>query len=118
MEVESTQVLIFFLITAAIAFATYLKCRGTRSKDGSSKEYFLAGGGLSWVFVAGSITVTDIGAQVWIQIKGVGFTVIYTAIVTFIILKVLDAVMGLRVTEEEESVGLDLAQHNERGYNL
>jgi Amt family ammonium transporter len=62
--------------------------------------------------------VTDIGAQVWIQIKGVGFTVIYTAIVTFIILKVLDAVMGLRVTEEEESVGLDLAQHNERGYNL
>ncbi|PNB78369.1 ammonia channel protein, partial [Pseudomonas sp. FW305-BF6] len=43
---------------------------------------------------------------------------IYTAIVTFIILKVLDAVMGLRVTEEEESVGLDLAQHNERGYNL
>jgi len=44
--------------------------------------------------------------------------VIYTAIVTFIILKVLDAVMGLRVTEEEESVGLDLAQHNERGYNL
>ncbi|MOA54597.1 Ammonium transporter NrgA [compost metagenome] len=62
--------------------------------------------------------MTDIGAQVWIQIKGVGFTVIYTAIVTFIILKVLDAVMGLRVTEEEESVGLDLAQHNERGYNL
>jgi Amt family ammonium transporter len=47
-----------------------------------------------------------------------GFTVIYTAIVTFIILKVLDAVMGLRVTEEEEAVGLDLAQHNERGYNL
>lgn len=43
---------------------------------------------------------------------------IYTAIVTFIILKVLDVVIGLRVTEEEESVGLDLAQHNERGYNL
>ena len=43
---------------------------------------------------------------------------VYTAIVTFIILKVLDAVMGLRVAEEEEAVGLDLAQHNERGYNL
>ena len=77
---------------------------------------------LTGVFAAPALggfgTVTDIGAQVWIQIKGVGFTVIYTAIVTFIILKVLDAVMGLRVTEEEESVGLDLAQHNERGYNL
>lgn len=46
------------------------------------------------------------------------FTVVYTAIVTYVILKVLDLVMGLRVSEEEESVGLDLAQHNERGYNL
>lgn len=63
-------------------------------------------------------TVTDIGMQVWIQAKGVIFTVVYTAIVTYVILKVLDLVMGLRVNEEEESVGLDLAQHNERGYNL
>jgi Amt family ammonium transporter len=77
---------------------------------------------LTGVFAAPALggfgTVTDIAAQVWIQVKGVGFTVIYTAIVTFIILKVLDAVMGLRVSEEEEAVGLDLAQHNERGYNL
>ncbi|WP_257784338.1 hypothetical protein [Pseudomonas aeruginosa] len=52
------------------------------------------------------------------QLKGVAFTVVYTAVVTFVILKVLDLVMGLRVTEEEEAVGLDLALHNERGYNL
>ncbi|MDD1506476.1 ammonium transporter [Pseudomonas sp. CNPSo 3701] len=62
--------------------------------------------------------VENIGLQLWIQFKGVAVTVIYTAIVTFVILKVIDAVMGLRVTEEEESVGLDLAQHNERGYIL
>jgi len=62
--------------------------------------------------------VENIGLQLWIQFKGVAFTVIYTAIVTFVILKVIDAVMGLRVSEEEESVGLDLAQHNERGYIL
>jgi len=43
---------------------------------------------------------------------------IYTGIVTFVILKVLDLTIGLRVTEEEEAVGLDLAEHNERGYNL
>jgi Amt family ammonium transporter len=77
---------------------------------------------LTGVFAAPALggfgTVEDIGAQVWIQFKGVGFTVVYTAIVTFIILKVLDLVMGLRVSEEEETVGLDLAQHNERGYNL
>ncbi|MDX1298845.1 MAG: ammonium transporter [Pseudomonas sp.] len=63
-------------------------------------------------------TVEDIPAQLWIQFKGVAFTVIYTALVTFVILKVLDLVMGLRVSEEEETIGLDLALHNERGYNL
>ena len=82
----------------------------------------IVGAILTGVFAApvlgGFGTVTDIGTQVWIQFKGVAFTVIYTAVVTFIILKVLDALMGLRVAEEEEAVGLDLAQHNERGYNL
>jgi len=77
---------------------------------------------LTGVFAAPALggfgAVTDIGAQVWIQAKGVIFTVVYTAIVTYVILKVLDVVMGLRVNEEVESVGLDLAQHNERGYNL
>ena len=82
----------------------------------------IVGAILTGVFAApalgGFATVTDIGMQVWIQAKGVIFTVVYTAIVTYVILKVLDVVMGLRVNEEEESVGLDLAQHNERGYNL
>ena len=62
--------------------------------------------------------VTNIAGQLWIQFKGVAFTVIYTAVITYIILKVLDLVMGLRVSEESESVGLDLSEHNERGYNL
>jgi Amt family ammonium transporter len=46
-----------------------------------------------------------------------GFTVIYTAIVTFIILKVLDG-DGPAGHRGRRAVGLDLAQHNERGYNL
>jgi len=82
----------------------------------------IVGAILTGVFAAPALggfgAVTDIGAQVWVQAKGVIFTVAYTAIVTYVILKVLDVVMGLRVNEEEESVGLDLAQHNERGYNL
>jgi Amt family ammonium transporter len=44
--------------------------------------------------------------------------VIYTGIVSFIILKVLDAIMGLRVEEDEEAEGLDLSQHGERGYTI
>jgi len=63
-------------------------------------------------------TVENIPAQLWIQFEGVAFTVVYTAVVTFAILKVIDLVMGLRVSEEEETIGLDLALHNERGYNL
>ncbi|MFK3771522.1 ammonium transporter [Pseudomonas sp. NPDC089406] len=82
----------------------------------------IVGALLTGVFAAPALggfgAVTDIAAQFWIQAKGVIFTVVYTAIVTYIILKVLDVLMGLRVNEEEESVGLDLAQHNERGYNL
>ncbi|MCO7519827.1 MULTISPECIES: ammonium transporter [unclassified Pseudomonas] len=82
----------------------------------------IVGALLTGVFAAPALggfgAVTDIAAQFWIQAKGVIFTVVYTAIVTYVILKVLDLVMGLRVSDEEESVGLDLAQHNERGYNL
>ncbi|CAG8864640.1 Ammonia channel [Pseudomonas fluorescens] len=82
----------------------------------------IVGAILTGVFAAPALggfgEVVDIGAQVWIQTKGVIFTVVYTAIVTYVILKVLDKVMGLRVNDETESVGLDLAQHNERGYNL
>lgn len=82
----------------------------------------IVGAVLTGVFAApvlgGFGTVEDIGAQVWIQIVGVLVTVVYTGIVTFVILKVLDLVMGLRVSEESETVGLDLSEHNERGYNL
>jgi Amt family ammonium transporter len=60
----------------------------------------------------------SIASQMWIQTESVLFTIVYTGILTYIILKVLDKVMGLRVSEESESVGLDISEHNERGYNL
>lgn len=66
----------------------------------------------------GPLVDDSIAVQLWVQFKGVLFTVLYTGAVTFIILKVLDGVMGLRVTQEEESEGLDISSHNERGYNL
>ena len=62
--------------------------------------------------------VENIGLQLWIQFKGVLFTVVYTGIVTYLILKAIDLVIGLRVNEEQETIGLDLSLHNERGYNL
>jgi Amt family ammonium transporter len=58
------------------------------------------------------------GAQVWIQTKGVLITVVFVAIASYIILKIVDMIVGLRVTEEQETEGLDIASHDERGYNL
>jgi Amt family ammonium transporter len=60
----------------------------------------------------------SIAAQVGAQFVGVIATIIYTGVVSFIILKILDAVMGLRVDEEQEVEGLDIALHDERGYIL
>jgi Amt family ammonium transporter len=58
-----------------------------------------------------------IGAQVWIQAKSVAFTAAWSGIGTFLILKVLDATIGVRVSREQEVEGLDLALHDERAYN-
>jgi len=60
----------------------------------------------------------SIGGQLLIQTKGVLFTLVYSGIGSFIILKIIDMVIGLRVTEEEESQGLDVSEHDERGYIL
>jgi len=50
------------------------------------------------------------------QVTAVLITVVFAAVMTFIILKVLDLTMGLRVSQEDEIVGLDLSQHGEEGY--
>ena len=58
------------------------------------------------------------GSQLGVQAIGVAATFIYTAVITYILLKVLDALMGLRVTGDEETEGLDIVLHDERGYDL
>lgn len=60
----------------------------------------------------------SMGAQVVKQVVGVGVTLVYSALISFVILKVIDLIIGLRVTEEQETEGLDMALHDERGYIL
>jgi len=62
--------------------------------------------------------VAGIGGQLGVQALGVAVTVVYTGVVSLILLKAIDAVMGLRVNDDEETEGLDLALHDERGYIL
>ena len=56
--------------------------------------------------------------QLGIQAIAVGVTLIYSFVVSYILFKVLDATMGLRVTAEEEVAGLDISEHQETGYSL
>jgi Amt family ammonium transporter len=65
----------------------------------------------------GSPAGGTIAGQVWIQLKSVLFTLVFSGVLTFVILKVVDAVVGLRVSPEQETEGLDLALHDERAYN-
>lgn len=60
----------------------------------------------------------SIGSQLGVQLTGIGATVVYTAIVTFVLLKITDAITGLRVTKDEETEGLDIVLHNESGYDI
>jgi Amt family ammonium transporter len=60
---------------------------------------------------------TSIGAQVWVQLQGVLYTVLISALVAFIAFKLVDMVIGLRVTEEEEREGLDISSHGETAYH-
>jgi Amt family ammonium transporter len=59
----------------------------------------------------------SVGAQVWIQLQGVLITVVMSAVVAFIAFKIVDLVIGLRVPEDEEREGLDIASHGETAYH-
>ncbi len=60
----------------------------------------------------------DMGSQLGVQAVGAVATLAYTAALTWVILKIVDMVTGIRVSEDEETEGLDLTQHEERGYDL
>lgn len=89
-------------------------------------------GGMMGTFLAGIFASASLGvfsgqgyaegvtmaSQVGVQVVGILAVAVYTAVITFILLKVIDVVIGLRVNAEDETVGLDTSQHNERGYSL
>jgi Amt family ammonium transporter len=62
--------------------------------------------------------ISGMGGQVYVQLVGIGATVAFTVVMTYLILKVVGALIGLRVAEDQETEGLDIALHEERGYDL
>ena len=79
---------------------------------------------LAGVFVVEGLGGAGLGegvtmaSQVTTQVIGVVATVVWCAVLTFVVLKITDAIVGLRVTEEAETEGLDLSEHDERSYIL
>jgi ammonium transporter, Amt family len=60
----------------------------------------------------------SIGGQVWIQLKAVLVTIVWSGVVALVAYKIVDLIVGLRVTEEEEREGLDVASHGESAYRM
>jgi len=71
MPVDFLQTAIFVLVTAAVGLFTWLKCRTPRTVTGqSNRDYFLAGGSLTWPYVAGSITLTNLSTDQLVGMNG------------------------------------------------
>jgi Amt family ammonium transporter len=82
----------------------------------------IVGAVLTGVFSAGSLGGIkgddySIGAQVWIQIEAVAITLVWSGVISFILYKLVDMVIGLRVDADSERQGLDLSSHGEAAYH-
>ena len=82
----------------------------------------IVGALLTGIFAAESLggqglSADSIGGQFVVQLIGVVFTIVYCGVLSFILLKIVDAIVGLRVSQDEETEGLDISLHDERGYN-
>ena len=117
--------LIIGLAAGAVCFWTAVYMKEMIGYDDSLDAFGVhAIGGILGALLTGVFAVKAIGgtagvlegngAQLLIQAKGVAVTIIYDAIVTFVILKVVDMLLGLRVTEEQEREGLDISLHGEQ----
>jgi len=68
-------------------------------------------------YVTGVYGFSGIGSAVWIQAKAVGVTLVWSGLVSLVAYKLVDVIVGLRVTDEVETEGLDTAEHGERAYH-
>ena len=60
--------------------------------------------------------ISSIGEQVSVQLVGIVATFVYTAVISYVLLKLIDKLIGLRVDKDTETEGLDIREHDERGY--
>ena len=126
--------LIIGLVAGAVCFYATQYIKRVLKIDDSLDVFPVHGvGGIIGTLMAGIFSATSLGVfsgfgfadgidsmagQLGVQVIGVIAGVVFTAVVTYIILKLVDMMVGLRVSEEEEVEGLDIVSHDERGYDL
>ena len=126
--------LIIGLLAGLVCFNATMAIKRRFHIDDSLDVFPVHGvGGILGTFLAGIFASTELGLfsgqgfadgiasipeQLKVQVIGIAATGIYTIVATVIILKVIQWMVGLRVDENEESQGLDIAYHDERGYDL
>ncbi len=127
--------LVIGLIAGFVCFNALILIKQKLKIDDSLDVFPVHGvGGIIGTFMAGIFASTQLGIfsgqgfadgingmgeQLSVQVIGIGATMAYTAVVTFIVLKIVGMMTGgLRVTPEQETEGLDLVAHEERGYDL
>ena len=76
----------------------------------------LGGPGLVSDWVSATVSSMPVADQVWIQLKAVLLTVVWSGVVSLVAYKLVDMVIGLRVSEEDEREGLDISSHGETAY--
>ena len=115
---------------ASFTCATFVQWRNRRAIDDSLDTFGVHGVGgtigtlLAGVFALRSVNPAGRGLidgnvhQVWVQFVAVVVTYVFVGIMTYAILKALDATVGLRITNDEEAMGLDQTQHGEEGYTF
>ena len=119
------------LISGAACFVSAVKVKRALGFDDSLDAFAVHGvGGIIGAVLVGIFASPSLGgsgfgdgnetimAQVIAQLVSIVATIAYTGTLSFIILKVIDATIGLRVSEEEELTGLDISLHDEKGYNI
>jgi Amt family ammonium transporter len=116
-------------IGAGVAVISYFACtflKPALDYDDSLDVFGVHALGGAWGALASGIFAVTLGSgvesnaqQIMVQLRGIGFVVVFAPLATIAILLALNAVMGsLRVAEEEEYIGLDLSQHSETAYEF
>ncbi len=126
--------LIIGLLAGSVCFTATMYVKRVLKIDDSLDVFPVHGvGGILGTMLAGVFSATSLGVfsgfgfadgietmgqQLWVQFVGVVSTIVFTAVVTWMVLKLVTVFVPLRVDEEEEIEGLDVVLHDERGYDL